>query len=130
LCFSRATHINLVFIDTSMSNYYFDTAIWMDVFENRKGFSGEPIGKYGFDLLTSIIVNGHKIMISDCLIYELSEYYPDFTIQKLIMHLGENAVPVYSTQIEKDFALKISHERKVSYGDALHALLAKEQIQS
>ena len=34
--------------------YFIDTSIWMDFYEDRAGFKGEPLGDYAFKLLSKI----------------------------------------------------------------------------
>jgi predicted nucleic acid-binding protein len=109
-----------------MSNYYFDTSIWMDIFENRKGFSGEPIGKYGRKLLATIILNNYHVVVSDETSKELSDYCGSFMVNALLTNLGKNILKVVFTDSEKEEALRTSQERNVPFGDALHAIIARD----
>jgi predicted nucleic acid-binding protein len=109
-----------------MSNYYFDTSIWIDILENRKDFSGKAIGKYGRELLTVIIINSHVVVVSDETSKELSDYCGSFMVNALLTNLGKNILKVVFTDSEKKEALRTSQERNVPFGDALHAIIARD----
>ena len=51
--------------------YYLDTSIWMDIYEDRIGYNGEPLGDYGLKLLLKIRSEGDALVISDIVMKEL-----------------------------------------------------------
>ena len=55
--------------------YYIDTSIWIDLYEDRKGYQDEPLGEYALKLLSFIKANKADLFISDMLIRELEGYY-------------------------------------------------------
>lgn len=109
-----------------MSNYYFDTAIWIDILENRKDFCGKEIGKYGRELLALIILNNYNLVVSDETSKELSDYCGSFMVNALLTHLERNIRKVVFTDSEKKEALRFSQEKNVPFGDALHAIIARD----
>ncbi|MBI2672182.1 hypothetical protein HYX16_04575 [Candidatus Woesearchaeota archaeon] len=48
--------------------YYLDTSIWMDIYEDRKGFDNEPLGDFAWRLLAFIKAKKYKIIITDLVI--------------------------------------------------------------
>jgi len=34
-----------------LMKFYLDTSIWIDIYEDRKGYNSEPLGNYGFKLI-------------------------------------------------------------------------------
>ena len=58
-----------------IEKYYLNTSIWMDVYEDRKGYNNEPLGEYGLKLLALIKAKGYKLVITDLIISELEVRY-------------------------------------------------------
>ncbi|HZX44582.1 MAG TPA: hypothetical protein VFF28_02755 [Candidatus Nanoarchaeia archaeon] len=55
--------------------YLIDTSIWVDLYEDRKGFCNEPLGDYALKLLSGIVAKGDIVVLSDLLIRELESNY-------------------------------------------------------
>ena len=81
-----------------VNKYYLDTSIWMDVYEGRKGFKDEALGKYALKLFSLIRKENHKLVISDILIKELERYYSIPEINGMMK--------IYEDLIEKVFVSK------------------------
>ena len=111
-----------MFFERKMTLYYFDTSIWLDVFEKRENF--DLIQK----LLDTIISNSDTILYSQVIIDELKMQgysYQDvvllfYPFKKILRytdaghnHLGK----------AKDLAEK----RNLPKRDALHALITREE---
>jgi len=60
-----------------MLKYYIDTAIWIDLYEDRFGFNNETLGEYALKLFSLIIESDNKIIISDMRIIEFKTKYSD-----------------------------------------------------
>jgi len=57
------------------NRYYVDTSIWMDLYEDRKGFNNELLGEFALKLFSLIKAKQYKLIISDLLIKELEMNY-------------------------------------------------------
>ncbi|MBS3127576.1 PIN domain-containing protein [Candidatus Woesearchaeota archaeon] len=104
-------------------HYYFDTSIWIDIYDKR-GYHGEAAKK----LMEKIIMGDHLILYSDIIILELKKL--DFSEQE-ILALFKIAKPdhmrrVHTSKEHIEQARKLAKERDVPLGDALHALLTRE----
>lgn len=105
-----------------MNAYYFDTSIWLDIYEKR----GEN-GECAFKLVLDILSQNGIILYSDVVLRELKRlgYGVDEIVNMLsIVKFNMRHVHVHREQIEE--ARKICSQRKIPFGDALHALLARE----
>jgi hypothetical protein len=72
--------------------YLIDTSIWVDLYENRTGYNGEPLGDYAFKLLGLIKTNRDKIIITDFIIKELEANYSIEQIKGMMMPCQEPPV--------------------------------------
>ena len=106
--------------------YLIDTSIWIDLYENRKGFHGELLGDYALKLLSRILSDKDIIIITDFLIDELE--------MKLSLPEIRGMLKPFETLIEKRLAnalqdteaQKIAMLRNIPEGDALHAVMARD----
>ena len=106
--------------------YYIDTSIWMDLYEDRKGYNNEPLGDYAFKLLSVIKTRKDKLIITDLLIRELEINYsvPEINgMMKLFEDIIEKII-INKEQMEE--ASKIAKERNVPSGDVLHAIITRD----
>jgi len=55
--------------------YYFDTCIWRDFYENRRGYYNKSLGEYANKLMKKIIKNKDQILFSEFTIKELRKDY-------------------------------------------------------
>ena len=107
------------------NKYYVDTSIWIDLYEDRKGFNNEKLGDYALNLFYFIIEKNHKLIISDMLIKELEINYTTAQINGMMKIYGNSIEKVKTTTKQRDEAKKLSLERNLPYGDALHAIIAR-----
>jgi predicted nucleic acid-binding protein len=108
------------------NRYYTDTSIWIDLYEDRKGFNNEKLGDHALDLFYFIIDKNHKLIISDILIEELGRYYSVAEINGM-MKIYESLIEKVSvSEKQHKEADKIVKEKKLPLGDVLHALLARD----
>ena len=54
-----------------IKKYYLDTPIWMDIYEDRKGFRDEPLGDFALRLISMLLARKDTLVLSDLLIKEL-----------------------------------------------------------
>ncbi len=107
--------------------YYLDTSIWMDLYEDRKGYNQEPLGDFAWKLLGLIKAKKNNLLIiSDLLIRELEMNYSLEEINGM-MKLFENIIEkIITTKMQRNEAKRIATERNLPTGDALHAILARD----
>ncbi len=106
--------------------YYFDTSIWLDFFENRNEPT-LPKGDWAHKLLNKITEDNNKIIYSDNVILELGIVgYQPHEIDGLFEKIKPILVFVESTEKQIRKAKDLSSKRNVPKGDALHALIARD----
>ncbi len=104
--------------------YYIDTNIWVDLFLDRRGPRGEPLGIFAADLLASIKYNDGQIVVSDMLTNELEGLgllgdFNAFTSGYLCITLSMDDHKYKDAQrLMRDFNLHAA--------DAAHAVLAHD----
>jgi len=109
-----------------MARYYIDTSIWMDLYEDREGYNGEPLGDYAWKLLALIKSMGDKLVITDLLVKELELNYSLERINGMLKLFEDVLEKIISTKGQGDKAKKIAEKRKLPVGDVLHAILARD----
>ena len=109
-----------------MNKYYIDTSIWIDIYEDRKGFNNEPLGEYALKLFAFIRKEKHKLIISDILIRELERYYSMEKINGMIK-IYENLIErIITTQKQRNEAKIIGEQNNLPPGDALHSIISRD----
>jgi len=107
--------------------YYLDTAIWRDYYENRSD-KFRPLGEFALALINEIMENKDFILYSDFIIKELNIDYGEEEIEKIFEIITKRKlllkVNISDKQIKE--ASRLNKERKVGFGDALHAVLARD----
>jgi predicted nucleic acid-binding protein len=109
-----------------MKKYYIDTSIWIDLYENRKGFNNEPLGDFAWKLFASIKASENKLVISDFLIRELESNYSIEEINGMIKPFEDIIERVFLIKTQKDEAKKIALERNLPPGDVIHAIISRD----
>lgn len=109
-----------------MEKYYIDTSIWIDIYEDRKGYNNEPLGDYALKLFGSIKAKNAILVISDILIRELEGYYSMEEINGMVKPFEKILQKIVTTKEQRMMARKIAEERNVPPGDVLHALIARD----
>ena len=105
--------------------YYLDTSIWLDFFENRNE-PNLPKGDWAHKLLNKITENNDKAIYSDLVILELGVAgYQQHEIEKLYEKTKQILIFVESTEKQARKAKDLSLKRDIPKGDALHALIAR-----
>ena len=106
--------------------FYLDTSIWMDLYEDRKGYSGECLGDFAWKLVSLIKAQRNKLVISDLLIRELESNYSIPEINGMIKLFENILEKIITNKKQRDEAANIAKERKLPPGDALHAILCRD----
>jgi predicted nucleic acid-binding protein len=105
--------------------YYLDTSVWMDYYEDRKDPSRD-IGEYAFKLLCKLFASKSIIVVSDFLMRELETYYSLDMIRGMSRPFESIFVKVAASEEQKEEAKRIAKEKNVPNGDALHAILSRD----
>ena len=106
--------------------YYLDTSIWLDFFENRNK-PNLPKGDWAHKLLNKITNNNDKAVYSDIVILELGVVgYQPHEIQNLFQKIKPIIIFAESTEKQARKAKDLSSKRDIPKGDALHALIARD----
>ena len=113
-------------LTTMTEEYIIDTSIWVDLYEDRKGYNNEPLGDYAFKLLVKIKANEKVIVLTDFLIKELETLYSVAEINGMFKPFEKITKKIIATEKQREEAKKISKERGVPAGDALHAIVARD----
>ena len=99
--------------------YYFDTSIWIDIFEGRDRLSKK--------LLDKIIYEDNRIVYSQAIIAELIGFgYHFFDIKDLFRPFRYILTYVLIAKHNLGKAKDLASKRGIPKRDALHALLARE----
>lgn len=104
--------------------FYFDTSIWLDFLEDRNE-PNFPKSDWANELIKKIKIKGDEIIFSDINMIELVRAgYSEFKIDDVLNKL-ENIARVESTEKEIGMSKDLAFKRNVPKGDALHALIAR-----
>jgi predicted nucleic acid-binding protein len=98
----------------------------VDLYEDRRGYNDEPIGDFAFNLFVSIRSSKNKIVISVLTIKELEMNYSLEEINGMMKPFDGIIEKVGMTKAQRDEAIIISKHRNVPKGDALHAIIARD----
>lgn len=106
-----------------MRSYYFDTSIWLDYYLKR-----EENGEAARKLILKIVKEGDIIVYSDLTLRELKklEIFESEINEMLRIAKPDNLKRVHSTKEQREEAKSLALKRKISKGDALHAILARD----
>ncbi|MFH0869723.1 MAG: type II toxin-antitoxin system VapC family toxin [archaeon] len=107
--------------------YLIDTSIWIDLYEDRKGFHNEPLGDYALKLLATIKSQEMIIVLTDLLLRELEMNYSLSEINGMFKPFEKITEKIIATKEEREEAKRIAQERNLPPGDALHAIIARDK---
>jgi len=107
--------------------YYLDTSIWRDYYENRSD-KFRPLGEWALNLINKIIKDKNFILYSDFVIEELKVKYSEEEINKVFEVIKKKGLLLKVDISEKQAkeAASLCKKKKVAFGDALHAILARD----
>ena len=107
--------------------YFVDTLTWRDYYENREDRL-RPLGEWAFEFFKKAMEEGSLIIYSDFVKDELRKDYDEEKIKDMLGVIDKvdllKRVEVKPNQFEE--AVKLSKERNVPFGDALHAIVARD----
>ena len=107
--------------------YYFDTCIWRDHYENRFGQGGRPLGAIASRLFLKFMKEKKPILFSEFNLRELKKDYSEAEINDMlsVLFIADKLQKVPITKQDVEEAHKLSTDRNISFGDCLHAVLAR-----
>ncbi|MFH0798543.1 MAG: PIN domain-containing protein [Candidatus Woesearchaeota archaeon] len=105
--------------------FYIDTAIWIDCYEDRKD-KFKDLGKIALIFFNFLLASKSKIVISNFLMEELSNFYSLEQIKGMMLLYEHLFIKVNLTKRQMNEAQTIRMQRKVPLGDAIHAVLARD----
>ncbi|MBI4450527.1 type II toxin-antitoxin system VapC family toxin [Candidatus Woesearchaeota archaeon] len=109
------------------ARYYLDTSIWRDFFEERDE-PNFPKTTIAHQLLVKTVLNDCHIIVSDMVVCELeSAGYAQAEVENLFAPLKPVLLFVEATEKQVGKAKDLAAKRDVPKGDALHALIARDQ---
>ena len=107
--------------------YYIDTLTWRDYYENRED-RFRPLGEWAFRFFKKATKEDSLIFYSDFVENELSKDYGQEKIKEIFSVINKihllKKIEIKPEQFSE--AAKLSRERKVPFGDALHAIVARD----
>ncbi len=106
--------------------YYLDASIWMDIYEDRKGYQGEPLGKFAAKFLLDLLKEGARLVISDVLVYELEVYYSSEEINAMFVPFSSVTEKIRTAKEQYIESKEIAKVRDLPQGDVLHAIIARD----
>ncbi|MBU1203479.1 MAG: type II toxin-antitoxin system VapC family toxin [Nanoarchaeota archaeon] len=107
--------------------FYLDSSIWRDYYENRCD-RFRPLGEWALMLINKIIENKDYIVYSDLVIKELTIKYNEEEINNIFEIIAKRnlLLKVGISKFQVKEAAILCKKRKVSFGDALHAILSRD----
>ncbi|MBI2498892.1 PIN domain-containing protein [Candidatus Woesearchaeota archaeon] len=109
-----------------VEKYYVDTSIWIDLYEDRKGYNQEPLGDFALGLFALIRAKNNKLIITDILIKELEMNYSLEEINGMIKPFEDIIEKIISTGKQREEARNIANNRNIPAGDVLPAIIARD----
>ncbi len=106
--------------------YYLDTAIWIDICEDRKGYFGEDLADSPLKLLILIKTKKKRLVITDILIQELGHRYSEEEITGILAPFEGLIDRIRVNLVQKEEAKELARKNMVPLGDALHAIIARD----
>ena len=107
--------------------FYLDSSIWRDYYENRSD-KFRPLGEWAFKLINKIIEDKDFILYSDLVIKELEIKYKEEEINNILEIIQKRnlLIKVNISNSQTKEAAILCKKRKIAFGDALHAILARD----
>ena len=106
--------------------FYLDSSIWIDIYEDRKGYQGELLGRFGIRLLGMLVDRKEELVITDLLIEELKQFYTDDEIIGMFNPFQQIIIKILLTAEQSEEGRLLGAERHVPKADAMHAVIARD----
>ena len=106
--------------------FYLDTSIWIDLYEDRKGYLDEPLDDFAFELILFIRKNNHKIVLTNFLMSELQRRITLEEINGMLKPFEKLIETMIVSEEQLQEAKIICKKKQVPFGDAVHAIIARD----
>ncbi len=106
--------------------YLVDTCIWIDLYEDRVGYNGEPLGEYAWQFVKKIKAADDRVVVTN---FGLKELERRCTLEQINGLFAMLRIPIDTVSVDKkqwNEASLLSQERNLSRGDAIHAIVARD----
>ncbi|MBI5884507.1 PIN domain-containing protein [archaeon] len=110
-----------------MANYFIDTNIWRDYWQDRND-GWKPLGEFAFQLFKKILLEKHRVFYSGWIEHELRLLLSRQQIDLMFSEFIKNGLlkKAAISNAQADEATRLAFSRKVPKGDALIAILARD----
>ena len=109
-----------------IKKYYLDSCIWIDYFENRSD-KFRPLGDWALRLINKIIKEDDLFIFSDHILKELEGNYSKENLSKLFEIVPKQLIlKIETNKNQAKEAFKLKTKLNIPFGDALHAILARD----
>ena len=107
--------------------FYLDTSIWRDYFEDRKD-NLRPLGEFAFQLLKKCVERKDTIIVSNAVEKELLDCYAREKVNAVFSSFSESILKIeYSKgQSEEAFNFWKKAGKKFPLYDVLHSIIARD----
>ena len=107
--------------------FYLDTSIWRDYYENRSD-SQKQLGKLALQFLQKVIGEENIILYSDLVVQELMIKYSKEEISSILSILFNIGLleKINTSKEQAKEASDLCKKLNIPFGDALHAILARD----
>ncbi len=106
--------------------FYLDSSIWIDLYENRKGYLNEPWGDFAWKLLCLIMSEKHKLILTNLVVRELEVYYSSEELNGLFRPYENLIEKIMFSIAQRNEAQILGKSRNIPPNDALHAVIARD----
>ena len=102
--------------------FYLDTSIWLDIYEKR----GEN-GEFALEFIRRVLDRNIRVYYSDLVLVELKILgYDEEIVDMMSVIPYDSRRKAHIFEVQKTESKRISISRSVPKGDALHAILARD----
>lgn len=105
--------------------YYLDTSIWRDYYESRYD-KFRPLGEWALMLMNKIVKDKDIILYSELVVEELKVKYSEEEIRRIFEIVKNRLLKINISELQAKEAYILCKNRNVAFGDALHAILARD----
>ncbi|MCX6695507.1 MAG: PIN domain-containing protein [Candidatus Altiarchaeota archaeon] len=108
--------------------YYVDTNIWIDFWEDRSD-GLRPLGEFAFQFFNSVMEHKDTVCYSNLVVNELKKKFSEELIEKQLFRPLRKAGVLEEVGVSREQmseARKIASKKNVPVGDALHAILSRD----
>lgn len=109
------------------NNYYLDTSIWRDYFEDRKD-NLRPLGEFAFRFLKECQKRKDIVFVSDIVKKELLKYFSIELVNEIFSSFKDIIVEIMHAEVHvsEAYSFWIRSNKKYPSSDILHSIIARD----